>query len=86
MVKFIKFVKREYTPEGFPMLTYSYRGRQYHVIDYGWQGGELLSWQHKNEQAKIDQEIEMENKRMNSDFVEEPAEAGLEMFWKSFEE
>lgn len=81
-----KFIKKEYTLEGFPMLTYLYRGKQYKVIDYGWYGGEPLSWQHKNEQAKIDQEIEMENKRMNSDFVEEPAETGLEMFWKSFEE
>lgn len=81
-----KFIKKEYTVEGFEMLTYSYRGKQYQVIDYGWHGGEPLSCQHKNEQAKIDQEIELENKRMNSDFVEEPAEAGLEMFWKSFEE
>lgn len=81
-----KFIKKEYTLEGFPMLTYLYRGKQYKVIDYGWHGGEPLSWQHKNEQAKIDQEIELENKRMNSDFVEESAEAGLEMFWNSFEE
>lgn len=81
-----KLIKKEYTVEGFAMLTYSYRGKQYKVIDYGWHGGEPLSWQHKNEQAKIDKEIVMENKRMNSDFVEEPAEVGLEMFWKSFEE
>ena len=81
-----KFIKKEYTLEGFPMLTYSYLGKQYQAIDYGWHDGEPLSWQHKNEQAKIDQEIEMENKRMNSDFVEEPAEVGLEMFWNSFEE
>ena len=81
-----KFIKKEYTAEGFPMLTYLYRGKQYQVIDYGWHGGEPLSWQHNNEQAKIDQEIEMENKRMNSNFVEESAEVGLEMFWNSFEE
>ena len=81
-----KFIKKEYTVEGFEMLTYLYRGKQHSVIDYGWHGGEPLSWQYKNEQAKIDKEIELENKRMNSDFVEEPAEAGLEMFWKSFEE
>lgn len=81
-----KLIKKEYTLEGFPMLTYLYRGKQYKVIDYGWHGGEPLSWQHKNEQAKIDQEITMENKRMNSNFVEEPAEVGLEMFWKLFEE
>lgn len=80
-----KFVKKEYTTEGFPLLTYLYRGKQYQVIYYGLYG-EPLNWQHNNEQAKIDQEIEMENKRMNSDFVEEPAEVGLEMFWKSFEE
>ena len=35
-----KFIKKEYTLEGFPMLTYSYRGKQYQVIDYGWHGGE----------------------------------------------
>lgn len=52
-----KFVKKEYTLEGFPLLTYLYRGREYSVIDYGWHGGEPLSWQHKNEQTKIDQEI-----------------------------
>lgn len=68
------------------MLIYSYHSRQYHVIDYGWQGGEPLKWQHKNEQARIDKEIELENKRMNSDFAEESVEVGLEMFWNSFEE
>lgn len=81
-----KLIKKEYTVEGFTTLTYSYRGKQYQVIDYGWYGGEPLSRQHKNEQAKIDKEIELENKRMNSDFVEKLAEACLEMFWKSFEE
>ena len=79
----VKFIKKEYTLEGFPMLAYLYRGRQYSVIDYGWHGGEPLKWQHKNEQAKIDKEIELENKRI--DFAEESAEVGLEMFWNSFE-
>lgn len=81
-----RFFGKYYSCEGFPILIYEYKGKKYEVIDYGWHGGEPLSWQHKNEQAKIDQEIVMENKRMNSDFVEESAEAGLEMFWKSFEE
>lgn len=76
-----KFVGKIYSPEGFPVLTYLYRGRKYDVIDYGWRGGEPLSWQHKNEQAHIDDMIDKESK--SSGAAGEPAEIGFEIFWES---
>lgn len=44
--------------DGSRVLGYEYRGHAYDVTDYGWRGGEPLSWQHKNRQIAIDVEIE----------------------------
>lgn len=65
------------------VLEYEYRGHKYEVVDYGWQG-EPLSWQHKNEQAKIDEMIERENHKTT--FVSENSSVGLELFFKLVDE
>lgn len=61
------------------VLEYEYRGYKYQVTDYGWQGEPLL-WQHKNEQARIDEIIEKEKHK--SKFVSENSSVGLELFFK----
>lgn len=42
-------------------LFYSYKGYEYCIVDYGWYGvgsrNESLSYQHKIEQLKIDEQI-----------------------------
>lgn len=81
-----KFIERTYDVNKLPVLVYEYRGFRYEVIDYGWRGGEPLSWQHANEQARIDELIEREEKAKNSTFVAEPAEIGLEKFFQMFEQ
>jgi len=47
-------------------LIYSYRGYEYMITDYGWYGNgsvsESLSFQHKQEQNRIDKIIEDKNK------------------------
>ena len=79
-----KFIGKTYGVDGNPVLEYEYRGRKYEVIDYGWKGGEPLGWQHKNEQAKIDQQIEMEEKKKSSSYVGEPAQVGLDLFFSLY--
>lgn len=75
-----KFVEKYYLL-GNAVLVYEYKGYKYDVTDYGWKGGEPLSWQHKNEQAHIDELIARENRKTN--YVEEPAQIGLDMFFES---
>lgn len=79
-----KFIHKTYDTERHPVLTYEYRGYHYDVIDYGWRGGEPLSWQHNYEQAHIDQLVE-DSLKPKTGYVETPAEVGLEMFFASFE-
>ena len=47
-------------------LIYNYRGYEYMITDYGWYGNggksESLSFQHKQEQNRIDKIIEDKNK------------------------
>lgn len=77
-----KFIERFYDYiNRHPVLVYEYRNHRYEVIDFGWKGGTPLSWQHKNEQAHIDEMIERESKR-NPDFKSEPAEIGFNLFWE----
>lgn len=55
---------------------YEYRGHTYCIqVDTEWP----LSYQHKFEQEKIDNQIELDEKM--SKFKGEPAEAGFQMFW-----
>ncbi len=76
-----KYIERWYDHiNKHTILVYEYRGHKYEVIDYGWKGGEPLTWQHKMEQAHINEIIERE---ASSDFVPESAEVGFELFWES---
>lgn len=43
-------------------LEYEYRGRTYEVYENRAKGNEPLRWQHANAQARIDNEIELEEK------------------------
>lgn len=56
-----RFIEKYYML-GHPVLVYEYRGYKYDVTDYGWNGGEPLSWQHANEKARIDRQIEITEK------------------------
>lgn len=43
-------------------LEYEYRGKRYMVTENLRKGNELLAWQHRSEQNRIDRLIEMEDK------------------------
>lgn len=43
-------------------LEYEYRGHRYEVYEHKTKGNEPLSWQHANNQARIDRLIELEEK------------------------
>lgn len=76
-----KLIERSYDHiNKHPVLVYEYRNRRYEVIDYGWKGGEPLAWQHRNEQAHIDEMIERESKPKKRDA--ESAQVGLDLFWE----
>lgn len=62
-------------------LEYEYRGRKYEVYENRAKGNEPLSWQHKNAQARIDREIELEK----SNFVGESVQEGLDKFFEYLE-
>lgn len=75
-----KFIKSEFDPiNKNKILTYEYRECRYETIDFGWKGGQPLSWQHKNEQAHIDEMLD----NPKPEFEGESFEIGLEMFWES---
>lgn len=61
------------------VLVYEYRGCKYEVIDHSWNGGEPLSWQHNNEQARID---DMLDRKTNENFIAEDAQVGFDLFWE----
>jgi hypothetical protein len=75
-----KYYDREYT-----YLEYEYRGRKYEVYENRNKGNEPLSWQHANAQARIDKEIEIEEKRKESNFVGESAQESLDKFFEYLE-
>lgn len=47
-------------------LVYSYRGHEYTVYENLAQGNRPLAWQHRDEQSRIDQLIEQEEKEKNA--------------------
>lgn len=47
-------------------LDYSYRGHEYTVCENRERGNAPLSWQHRSEQARIDQLIEQEERDKNA--------------------
>lgn len=82
--------KRKYCGKGFDRdsvyLIYEYRGKEYIVYENRAKGNEPLAWQHKNEQARIDKEIEEENKSKKEARYEDTAEYGFNLFWESVNE
>ena len=76
-VKFIgKWLDKEYVN-----LEYEYRGHTYLVYENRTKGNEPLSWQHKNAQARIDHEIELEEKYKQADKQEHTSfDESLEYF------
>lgn len=70
-------------------LEYEYRGHRYTVYENRAKGNEPLSWQHKNAQADIDRDIELENNRGNAepiDWDELLDEIFQENGWETYEE
>ena len=64
-------------------LEYEYRGHQYEVTENRNKGNIPLSWQHENEQGRIDTLIEAENKPKKPYRYEDTAEYAFELFWQS---
>jgi hypothetical protein len=80
-----KFISKTYGTgydKNFIFLEYEYRGQRYEVYENRLKGNEPLSWQHKNAQARIDREIELEEKRKESSFVGESAQEGFDRFFE----
>lgn len=63
-------------------LFYEYRGREYIITDEHNGYSETLSTKHKNEQARIDREIEEESKPKAEPKYEDTAEYGFNVFWE----
>ena len=51
-------------------LEYEYRGHRYTVYENRAKGNEPLSWQHRNAQADIDRDIELEKNRGNAEPID----------------
>jgi len=74
-----KFIRSEYDHiNRNKILFYEYRGCTYEVIDFGWRGGTPLGWQHKNEQARIDQDLDNPKPKYKG----ESAQIGFDLFWE----
>lgn len=87
-MKRAKYIGKSYGTgydKDFVFLEYEYRGHTYEVYENRVKGNEPLSWQHSNAQAKIDHEIELEEKRKESNFVGESVQEGLDRFFKYLE-
>lgn len=66
---------------------FEYRGRIYTVYENRSKGNIPIAWQHRNEQDRIDAEIEREEKQKEYEATHEPrpedtAEYGFDLFWK----
>jgi hypothetical protein len=84
-----KFVGKYYGTgfdRDYVYLEYEYRGRKYEVYENRAKGNEPLSWQHKNAQARIDKEIQNEEKRSQSKEQIETVEESLDYFFKMLDE
>jgi hypothetical protein len=87
-MKRAKYIGKSYgtgCDKDFVFLEYEYRGHTYEVYENRAKGNEPLSWQHANAQARIDHEIELEEKRKESNFVGESAQEGLDRFFEYLE-
>lgn len=68
-------------------LEYEYRGQTYIVYENRAKGNEPLTWQHRNAQAAIDRDIEVDEKlkKFNESGKAESWEVGFKLFWDSVE-
>lgn len=66
-------------------LDYLYRGHEYTVEENLLQGNRPLAWQHRDEQSRIDQLIEEENRPKKPYRYEDSADAGFDLFWRLVE-
>lgn len=77
-----KFVSKVRDRNGYAVhLFYEYRGREYMVTDEHNGYSEPMWVKHKNEQDRIDREIEEENKPKKEYRYEDTAEYGFNLFW-----
>lgn len=67
-------------------LFYEYRGREYMVTDEHNGYSEPMWVKHKNEQERIDREIEESEKPVKEWTYEGSAEEGFDLFWEYVEE
>lgn len=67
-------------------LFYEYRGREYMVTDEHNGYSEPMWVKHKNEQERIDREIEESKKPVKEWTYEGSAEEGFDLFWEYVEE
>lgn len=65
----------------FVYLEYEYRGYKYEVYENRAKGNEPLSWQHKNEQARIDRLIALKEMDKNQKGVK-PFEEQMDEIWE----
>lgn len=61
-------------------LEYEYRGETYWIHIHNTKGNEPLAWQHRNEQTRIDKELELREKIKENHEPVETAEEGFEYF------
>lgn len=87
-MKKAKFV-RKYYGRGYDAhmvyIDYEYRGHEYTVCENRAKGNAPLSWQHRSEQARIDQLIEQEERDKNAEQEScryEDADYVLEQFFR----
>lgn len=84
--KFIsKYSHREYN-NLIIELEYEYRGYRYIITENKTKGNEPLSWQHKNEQARIDHIIEMENKKENLESQSSSIDEAINKLFEEWEQ
>ena len=78
--------RRKYYGRGYERsrvyMDYEYRGHEYTVEENRAVGNAPLSWQHRSEQARIDQLIEEENRPRKPYRYEDSAQAGLDLLWR----
>jgi hypothetical protein len=77
-----EFIGKTFDKNGYAVhLFYKYRGREYMVTDEHNGYSEPMWVKHKNEQDRIDREIEEAAKPQRPVNYEDTAEAGFDLFW-----
>lgn len=70
-------------------IDYEYRGHEYTVCENRAKGNAPLSWQHRDEQSRIDQLIEWEERDKNAEQepcrYEDPAQYALDQLYNFFD-